>query len=296
MSKAFRLTMAKQKGEAIVRELGIEKLAIDPIAIAAQKDILVQAKPDSDEGVSGMLLRHGNSFGILYATHVQSEGFHRFSIAHELGHYFLDGHIDQVLRDGVHASRAGYASGDQYELEADHFATGLLMPAALFRRELNRHDAGLEAIELLAGVCQTSLTATAIRYAELTKDAVAVVMSTGLSIDFCFLSDTMKSLRQLTWLRRGASVPRNTVTAQISGNPQRVAQGDRADAEIDITDWLGGVRSVPAVEQAIGLGAYGKTLTVLSCPSLVEETFKDPDEDDEDDEDIAERWTPRFHR
>jgi Zn-dependent peptidase ImmA (M78 family) len=36
-----------------------------------------------------MLLRHGNAFGILYATHIPSEGFQRFSIGHELGHYFI---------------------------------------------------------------------------------------------------------------------------------------------------------------------------------------------------------------
>src|SRR5690606_27429360 len=136
--------------------------------------------PDAEEGVSGMLLRNGNSFGILYAIQVESEGFQRFSIAHELGHYFLDGHIDHVIPgDGFHASRAGFSSDDQYELEADHFAAGLLMPAALFRRELNRHDPGLEAVEALAKTCLTSLTATAIRYAELSTDAVAVVMSTG---------------------------------------------------------------------------------------------------------------------
>jgi hypothetical protein len=49
-------------------------------------------------GVSGMLLRNGDDFGILYATHIKSSGFQRFSISHELGHYFLPGHIDAVDR------------------------------------------------------------------------------------------------------------------------------------------------------------------------------------------------------
>jgi len=68
-------------------------------------------------------MRVGSSFGILYATHLANEGFERFSVAHELGHYFLPGHIDAVLAGGgqVHTSRAGFVSDDKYENEADHF-------------------------------------------------------------------------------------------------------------------------------------------------------------------------------
>lgn len=293
MNLAFRLKMAKQKGEALVRELGIDSLAVDPFAIAANRDIVVEGKPDATPGVSGMLLRHGDVFGILYATHVPSEGFQRFSIAHELGHYFLDGHIDHVLpRDGVHASHAGFVSADPYELEADNFAAGLLMPVNLFRKALGKHEPGFAAVESVAGLCRTSLTATAIRYAELTDDAVAVVVSTGPAIDYCCLSDTMKSLPQLTWLRKGSLVPRGTATARLNGDPKRVAGADRAEAEIDIMDWLGGTRSVRGTEEVIGLGGYGKALTVLTCPSLVDETYQEDDGED----DLVERWTPKFQR
>lgn len=295
MSLAFRLKMAKQKAEALVRDLKIDSLPVDPFAIAARHDIIVEPKPDAAEGVSGMLLRHGDVFGILYATHVRSEGFQRFSVAHELAHYFLDGHIDHVLpKDGVHASHAGFVSADPYELEADNFAAGLLMPASLFRRALGKHDPGLAAVESVAGLCRTSLTATAIRYAELSEDAVAVAISTGATIDYCCLSDLMKSLPQLAWLRKGTPVPLGTATAKFNASPDRIAGAERADAEIDIMDWLAGKKSVSATEEVIGLGSYGKTLTVLTCPSLVDETYQDEDEDEETD--LEERWTPRFRR
>src|SRR5271170_6383070 len=109
----------------------------------------------------------------------------------------LDGHIDHILpQDGIHASHAGFVSADPYELEADQFAAGLLMPTGPFKRAVAGQDPGLAAVEALAGLCETSLTATAIRYAELTEDAVAVIISTGPAIDFCFLSGAMKSLPQ----------------------------------------------------------------------------------------------------
>ena len=191
-----------------------------------------------------MLLRHGDVFGILYATHIANEGFQRFSIGHELGHFFLDGHIDQILPgDGVHSSFAGFVSADPYELEADHFSAGLLMPAELFARALGRCRQGLSAIQSMASLCRTSLTATAIRYAELTDDAVAVVISTGKTIDYCFLSDTIKTLPELTWLRKGSPVPRRTTTADFNVDSARIVSADRTVVDVDITDWLGGTRS-----------------------------------------------------
>jgi hypothetical protein len=188
-----------------------------------------------------MLLGHGDEFGIAYATHIPSEGFQRFSVGHELGHHFLDGHIDHVLpKDGIHTSYAGFISADPYELEADQFAAGLLMPSAPFKRALARQDPGLEVVESLASLCKASLTATAIRYAELTEDAVAIVISTGPTIDFCFLSETIKSLPQLAWLKRGTPLPKGTATAQLNANARRVADGDRAEAEIEHHGLAGG--------------------------------------------------------
>jgi hypothetical protein len=287
--------MAKQKAEALLRDEGLTSLPIDPTTIAARRDIEVRAKPEAAEGVSGMLLRHGSNFGILYATHIPSEGFQRFSVSHELGHFFLEGHIDHVLpSDGMHTSHAGFVSADPFELEADNFASGLLMPSAPFKKAMGQHDAGLELVESLAGLCRTSLPATGIRYAELCEDAVAVIVSTGPTINYCCLSDTMKSLPRLDFLRNGSPVPGGTATEIFNKDPKRITDGLRDDREMNIRDWLGGERSMRAIEQVLGLGRYGKTLTVLTCPGLVEETY---DEDEGDDEEqLMRHWEPKFHK
>lgn len=295
MAGQFRFKMAKQSGEALAKREGFTKLPIDPFVIARRHGIAVVAKPDAVGGVSGMLLRHGNAFGIYYATHVPSVGFQRFSVGHELGHFFLDGHIDQVLPgDGAHASRAGFVTADSYELEADQFAAGLLMPDVLVVKELRKRDIGLPAVEGLADSCQTSLTATAIRYAELSEHAVACVISTGPLIDFCFMSDRMKSRKEIAWLRKGTPVPTGTLTADINANSQRVASGARGAREVDLADWLGGAGRVVVVEEVIGLGNYGKTLTILSSSSLGMDDERE--DDDEDEERLGESWTPRFRK
>jgi hypothetical protein len=293
MSRVFNLKMAKQTAEAFLKEEGITSLPVDPFAIAKSRDIMVEGKPEKADGVSGMLLRHGNNFGIVYATHIPSVGFQRFSISHELGHYFLPGHVDQVLTEGVHVSRAGFITADPYELEADHFAAGLLMPATPFRKALDQHDPCLDSIEAMADLCLTSRTATAIRFAELTDAAVAVIMSTGGTIDYCFLSEAMKSLPKLDWLRKGSPLPPGTATARLAAQPARVLGGERVADEADVRDWLGGTTRAAISEESVGLGQYGKVLTVLVSSAIGQDN--EPDEV-EDEEDLIERWTPRFRR
>ncbi|MER8948076.1 ImmA/IrrE family metallo-endopeptidase [Mesorhizobium sp. M0809] len=287
--------MAKQAAEGFLKKEGITTLPVDPFAIAESRDIMVEGKPDKTEGVSGMLLRHGNNFGIVYATHISSAGFQRFSISHELGHYFLPGHIDQVIKDGVHVSRSGFVTNDPFELEADHFAAGLLMPEAPFRKEMDRYEPGLDAIETVADLCMTSRTATAIRYAELTEAAVAVIMSTNGVIDYCFLSEAMKSLPKLDWLRKGTPLPSGTATAHLAAQPARVLGGERVADAVDVRDWLGGLTRAEISEESVGLGQYGKVLTVLVSSKIGQDDERN-DDDEEDDDSVIERWTPRFHR
>lgn len=294
MSKIFSQKLARQTAEAFLKEECLLNLPVDPFAIAASRDIVVEGKPENTEGVSGMLLRHGNNFGIVFATHIQSPGFQRFSVSHELGHYFLPGHVDQVIKNGVHVSRAGFATNDPYELEADHFAAGLLMPEKPFRDALDGFGQGLDAINQLSDLCVTSRTATAIRYAELADTAVAVIVSTRGAIDYCFMSDAMKLLPKLDWLRKGTPLPIGTATAALAADPSRVASGDRAVDEVDVRDWLGGTTHAAVSEEALGLGSYGRVLTVLTSGTIGKDN--DPDEDEDDEEALVESWTPRFRR
>ncbi|MFT3809970.1 MAG: ImmA/IrrE family metallo-endopeptidase [Micropepsaceae bacterium] len=290
---ALRMRMARQKAEAFLRQEGLlDKLPIDPFAIAASRGIFVRAKPPTEAGASGMLLRHGNQFGIMYATHIPNLGFQRFSVAHELGHFFLEGHPDQVLQNGVHSSYAGYASQDPYELEADSFASGLLLPETPVKRLLRLNDAGLAIIERIADDFQVSLTATAIRYAELTPDTVAVIVSSGHQVEYCFLSSAMKALPKLEWLRKGTGVPFDTATYEFNQDATNIKLGRKVAHQTDVRKWLGGDVSQIVTEEVVGLGAYGKTLTVLSSSINVTEE-EDPDDEEEA---LIESWTPRFRR
>ncbi len=238
---------ATLEAEQLVRDRGTSSLPVDPFEIAREADIDVVEKPATG-GVSGMLIRSGNSFAIAYATYLPNEGFQRFSVAHELGHYFLRGHHEHVFdASGVHVSRAGYLSQDPYEKEADQFAAGLLMPRSLFVQALRVAGEGLDAIQRLATTCKTSLTATAIRFAEHTDEPVAVVVSSQTSIEYCFMSNTFRNLRGLTWLKRGTPIPRRTTTYRFVGDPGRIADADRDEGTVKVQEWFDGGPDVDLV-------------------------------------------------
>lgn len=277
-----RLSDATLQAEILVRDESLA-LPIDVLALAKSREILVEAKPSTEKGVSGMLLRVGDDFAIGYATHIKSIGFQRFSIAHELGHYFL-GHADAMFRDGktVHESQAGFGSKDLIELEADHFAAGLLMPSELFKEEAARHCDGLAAIERVAEKCQTSITSSAIRYAQLTDAAVAIIVSSKSSVDYCFASQALRAVKGYRRPVKGSVLPRNSLTRDFNQAASNIARGEHSDDLTDLSVWFRADDEIEASEEVIGLGDYGRTLTIITADL--------PDEDESSIE-----WTaPRF--
>src|SRR5262249_24814595 len=157
---------------------GMVRTPIDPFAIATQLEIEVRGSESLGDAFSGCLLVHGTTVGILYSTSIASRGFQRFTISHELGHHQLTQHHPLLFADGgKDLSQSNFTSQDWKEAEADHFAAELLMPEPLFRKAINGVAIGHEGVKALADQFETSLTSTAIRYAQMTPDPVAIVMT-----------------------------------------------------------------------------------------------------------------------
>jgi IrrE N-terminal-like domain len=280
MSDKLARAEAENTAQQIVEECGFTAFPICPFEIAKRHDIHVEPKQSRKPGVSGFLIRVGNAFGIRYAQHIQNEGFIRFTVAHELGHYFLPGHPEKLFPrgDGLHESKSGFISHDPLERQADYFAGALLMPVHQFREAVDSAGSGFAAIEKLAKQCKTSITATAIRYTHFTDDAVAVIVSCGARIDYCFMSDRIRDLRAITWIKKGDFLPTGTATATFNADPSNIEQARRVEGTTIFSDWFDGGPDTEINEDVVGLGAYGKTLTVLHT----DEPLDDEDEDDED--------------
>jgi hypothetical protein len=295
MSQKFRLVAATRRGEQIAKQFGFDKFPVEPAKIAQAEDIFVEAKPPVQKGVSGGIIFSGDSIGIFYATDINNEGFQRFTIGHELGHYFLDGHPDALRKvSPIHLSRAGFTQGKDFiEIEADHFSAGLLMPSRLVKDALQHESVGLEGILALAEQARCSVTAAAIRAAQCSPYPVAIVVSKGDEICYGFLSDGFKSLgRFRNFPRKGDKLPFGT-TRSFNADIENVAKAKRTCGETTFSEWFDGDRPIALDEEVVGLGSHGYTLSIFSSDELPD----DPSGEDEDEEaSLLESWTPKFAR
>lgn len=273
---------AEFEATSLLKQMDIGSLPVDPKLIAQRSQIMVRPKESNEPGVSGFLIRVGDSFGIMYATHIRNEGFIRFTIAHELGHYYIPGHPQRLFSadNNTHRSRSGFVSNDADEMQADYFAAALLMPEKLFKSALRNAGVGFGAVQSLAASCVTSITSTAIRFAEFADDPVAVLVSDGQKISYCFMSDALDGCvpRDMRY-QKGRIVPPGTLTARFNQDAANVREARCAEGISSLADWFDGAPNVEMQEDVVGLGSYGRTLTVLFTEEAI-----DRDEREDDDE------------
>ena len=284
--------MARRQGELKAKEMGYDRFPVDPFAIAEAEEITIEPKAPDQVGVSGGIMFHNDNVGIFYATNIKSEGFRRFTVAHELGHYFLEGHPEEILKTApIHISKAGFSQGtSSIELEADHFASGLLMPTRLVGEVIGGNRIGLDGIVALSQLAECSLTASAIRAAECCDYPMAVIVSSGDKVAYAFMSESFKKLDKLSFLRKGALLP-PTHTLQFNRDLQNVELARSVCGETNLAQWFSCERQLALDEEVMGLGSYGFTLTVLSSEELAE----DPDDEANDEEEkLLDSWTPKI--
>lgn len=271
----------------------ISVLPVDPLFIAKSEEIICERIRSTSPGVSGCLASKESKFGIFYGDYFSNDGFCRFTVAHELGHYFLGGHWEHLFAEGEgrHDSESGFASDDPYEREADAFAAALLMPRELFKAACTKVQPGLTAVEGLAEKCGTSLTATAIRYADLSDDDVTVVCSKDNRVQFSFMSATLKQRRDLTPIKKNSGIPHGTETSRFNKSPLNVTQAKRATSVSTMDVWFDCDAKSPLIEEVRGLGSYGRTLTVLwSEPLPASEEEEESEENDLENMLPSDRW------
>ena len=101
----------------------------------------------------------------------------RFTLAHELGHYYIDSHRIG-LKKGLlspHPSRTNQKQFNQIEREADFFASCLLMPEERFSKDVYRKTFNIDLIDFLKEEYQVSRTACAFRFADIGNHSIMII-------------------------------------------------------------------------------------------------------------------------
>ncbi len=194
---------------------------------------------DYGDAFDGLLEHRSGKFHIFLnsrnARHIYEPRV-RFTMAHELGHFVIDEHRN-ALKNGLapsHPSFTNFSSDNEVELEADFFASSLLIPKSRLIKDVFRRKFSINLIQELATKYQTSITATLIKFASIGNHPIMIVCTVDKKIKWFKYSDDFpfKYIDALP----GFKVPKNTLAGQYF-----YENGEKCEDEfelIDAEDWF----------------------------------------------------------
>lgn len=245
------------------------RLPVDPFAIAKEEGIEL-APGDYGEKFDARIkfVQAEKTFILFYreALYGLTEGRVRFSIGHELGHFYIPLHRGHLLRGESHNSVADYRSRDPFEVEADAFSSALLMPHELYAAKLK--EGGLkncnlkDFCRLSEHAFQTSLTSTVRRYVEFDWEACSMVISEGGRVKWAKHSESMAALH-MGYIASGTDVPTNTPTGKLWVKLGRGPTLDREEGRVAADQWFDRPWRSRVWEESMPLGYTGLVLTFL---------------------------------
>lgn len=157
--------MEKQTTRLVNKILKKYKIISYPVnieKIVQGENIQLQYREFEDEKWSGMLYKIGKT-NIIAVNKSHSYARKRFTIGHELGHFFLSKNDSSIFVDTVIA-RFRNIDTDFDEIIANHFAAELLMPEHMLKHDIDEYMEDLDvAIPKLSELYQVSQQAITIR-------------------------------------------------------------------------------------------------------------------------------------
>lgn len=190
----------------------------------------------------------------------------RFTLGHELGHFFIDEHRNSLASGKVkpHGSFVDKAVSDlEVEREANLFASYLLMPATRFARSVNRLPVGLGAVEKVAQVFDVSLTCAAIRFVSQDVFPCAIIKWSDEGFAWKWCSKTFWELGFRKSIEDFGKIPEDSATGEC--HLKAVPKSHSTSTASFWFPWIspGISKDLLLREEAISLGRFG-VLTILS--------------------------------
>jgi Zn-dependent peptidase ImmA (M78 family) len=189
---------------------------ITPINTIAENEGLILIYDGYEKGTfDGMTVYSNKKFYIHLNTdcgNFKDKVRGRFTLAHELGHYFIDAHRVGLMKGILmpHPSITNKKQFNSIEREADFFASCILMPESRFKNDVLRKKFSLDLIKKLADKYEVSLTACAIRFAQIGNHPILIIYAEDGIIKWKIESDDFP----FKWLLNDRKVPENTVMGE----------------------------------------------------------------------------------
>ncbi len=137
--KMLNIKNRNDKAKMVYQKYASDPFPFNVIAFGKELGIKIRESYNLKDSIVGFIKKIDDTIYIC-VNGVHSENRKRFTIAHELGHYFLHSDsLQQGLVDNILHRENGIIN--QKEQEANTFAANLLMPSELFKTLWLREEA-----------------------------------------------------------------------------------------------------------------------------------------------------------
>jgi len=260
------------KVEELALEYSMQCFPDSPVAKIVGEDL---------PGFDGLLRsnKDQSKWLIVYNSSVPSPGRKRFTLAHEFGHYLLHRQLQPQFACSQQDMEDWDADEREIEVEADVFASFLLMPLDDFRKQVAGQTISFDLLSHCADRYGVSLTAAALKWIEIADKRAVVVVARddhllwARSNQAAFKSGAFFATRKKT-----IAVPRASVAH--SGNCIATSQKATVNAQL----WFPRESNkVPLTEMTMVSDQYDYTLTLLLMPDVDWRSPQHADEEAEED-------------
>ena len=251
--------------ESIRVNLDCASIPVDPEQIADREGIIL-APDNYGEGFDGRIeyIPSYKRFVIYYQESYlnSSRKRVRFSLAHELGHYYIESHREKLCSGRAHDSKQALSSDKDREREADSFAASLLIPKSELDRRIGRKGfMDMSELVKMSYDIDVSIPAAAIRYFGYAEEKCSIVMSADGKV-LCHLpSDSMRDIG-LRFIQNGSPVPPQSAARELlfeSASQQIKGKTTTSD------EWYqGAYNNFKLYEDSYALGYGNRVITLLS--------------------------------
>lgn len=165
-------------------------------------------------GILGAAKVKGLKKLIVIAPSITNLGQKRFTLAHELGHIILHQGASFCNKNDLNI----YTTSSEKELEANTFASELLLPEARMLEILKKSDLKIELIKEVANQYETSLTATAIRLVKLSRNSINLIYHKDGIVKWSIKSKEGQSIKYSNINLERIEIKKDINTREIDSN------------------------------------------------------------------------------
>lgn len=225
--------------------------------IAAAENLFIKETPLNN--FLGMINYKENYGLITINSKIKDPGQRKFTITHEMGHYFIERKKPERLRGCKAEDLSTFKSVIRNEENANIFAAELLMPRPWFNDFILKRDINFELIKEIANHFSVSLSAAAFRYVNIGQYPTAVIYSKDGVVQWSAFHDYFP----FKFIPQGYKIRKDSAAFDFFAGREMQTCDDLIPAKVWFPDNYKVTTSTYLYEQNIAMPNYNAVLTLL---------------------------------